>query len=119
MENEVVRLKGACKEQSIVLEMADGEEKKYVLRELFGKDRNSYFNKMKGRVTVDKDKNIQINDFNGFHAELLKISLFYESGEPVPVDEIEILPSTTQQKLFEMAQELSGLNTEQDSEKNG
>ena|GEM_PF-5081293 len=119
MADELIRLKLKCKEVDVILDGPDGEEKKYTLKELSGADRNKYLNKMSSRVKIGKDgKAMGIKNFDGFQADLLRISLFDENGEAVSVEEIEALPSSTQQELFEKAQQLSGLDNEPDSEKN-
>jgi len=117
MADEILRLELELKEVDVVLVDKEDNEKKYLLKELSGSDRNRYLNKMKNRVTTDKNGNVKINTFDGMQSDLLTVSLFNEAGESVSKDEIEMLPSNTQQKLFEKAQELSGLNSEA-SEKN-
>jgi len=115
-----LRLKLERKEMPVILEGPNGEEK-FTLRELSGAERNKYLNKMTNRVKMTKDgKAAGIKSFDGFQADLLKLSLFDEGDEPVSVDVIEELPSSTQQKLFDEAQKLSGLDSEPDNEaKNG
>ena len=115
---ETLRLKLKRKEVPVVLEDEGGIEKKYTLRELSGAQRNVYLNKMKSRVKM-VDGNATIKDFSGFQADLLKVSLFDDEDNPVTEEEIEAMPSSTQQALFDRAQELSELNTSADSEKNG
>ena len=97
-----------------------GEEKAWKLKELTGKERNRYLNKMTSRVRSGKDgKAISITNFEGFQADLLKICLYDENDELVTEDMIEGLPSSTQQVLFDKAKEISGLdNDEEGEEKN-
>ena len=75
---------------------------------------------MTSRVQMGKDgKAARIKSFDGFQADLLCISLFTEEGELATLEEVEDLPSSTQQELFEKAQEISGLDREEeDEEKN-
>ena len=118
MADEILRLKLVRKETPVILEGEDGEEKKFTLKELNGAERNKYLNKMKHRVKMGADgKTATITDFNGFQADLLYVSLFDENNEAVPVAEIENLPSSTQQALFEKSQNLSALDVP-DTEKN-
>ena len=75
---------------------------------------------MTGRVKIGKDgKAAGIKTFNGFQADLLTASLYDSNGDPATADFIESLPSSTQQNLFNRAQELSGVETneEKDNEK--
>ena len=115
---EELRLKLDRKTVSVVLEDESGTEHNYTLKELSGAERNTYLNKMTGRVKMVNGQAQGIKSFDGFQADLLRISLFNDDDEPVSVDEIEALPSSTQQALFDKAQELSGLNAEPDSAKN-
>ena len=120
MTNEVLKLELEKKEIDVIL-TSDGVDKKFTLKELSGRDRNKYLNKMTNRVKIDgKGKALGIKTFDGFQSDLLQVSLFDESGEAVTVDEIEEMPSSTQLKLFEAAQKLSGLDNDEeaDSEKN-
>jgi len=111
MADEVMRVSLRLKEVSIELEGEKGEVKKWKLRELNGTDRNGYLNKMSSRVKTGKDgKSVGIKSFDGFQADLLSLCLYDENGELVSAEDIETLPSNAQQKLFEKAQEISGLN---------
>lgn len=114
MAGEELRVSLRRKEVPVVLEDDEGGvEKKWALRELDGTERNKYLNKMTSRVKISRDgKAVGIKSFDGFQADLLKVSLFDENDEPISVEEIEGLPSSTQQTLFEKAQELSGLDTD-------
>jgi len=119
MVKETLRFELELKECEIILVDDEGQEKTYMLKELTGKDRNKYLNKMTSRVKVGPNgKAMGIKSFDGMQSDLLKVSMFHESGEPVTVDEIESLPASTQQKLFDKAQELSGLDNAPDTEKN-
>ncbi|MHA1344988.1 MAG: hypothetical protein ACTSO3_01175 [Candidatus Heimdallarchaeaceae archaeon] len=98
-------------------ELILGDEK-CLLKELTGKDRNKYLNTMKSRVKVGEEgKKITINSFDGMQSDLLGKSLFHESGEAFSVEEIENIPSSAQQTLFEEAAKLSGLDEKKDKEK--
>lgn len=102
--------------------------KNWTLVELTGRTRNKYLAKVTGRATpVGKSGKIVIKNFDGFQTDLLELCLrnkaVDENDTPIPItrDEIEALPASTQQTLFEKAQEISGLNNtpdEDDEEKN-
>ena len=116
---DVLRFDAVCKEIDVVLcDPSDKTEKDYKLKELIGRDRNKYLNKMKNRVKLDgKGQSLGIKTFDGFQADLLKISLFDpKTDDFVSEDFIEDLPSSTQMKLFNASQELSGLDNAKDSE---
>ena len=116
---EVLRLKAELAEVEVVLEPKDedGEEKKFILRELIGKQRNKYMNKMTDRIRISpQGKVLGMKNFDGMQADLLSKCLYNDQDELVSVEEIEELPASTQQALFQKAQELSGLNQEQDED---
>ena len=118
-DREVMRLSLERQTVDIVLSTADGEEKTWTLRELDGTQRNKYLNKMTNRVKIGPNgRAVGIKTFDGFQSDLLRACLFDESGEPVSVEDIEQLPSSTQMALFERAQQLSGLNTSEEEAKN-
>lgn len=122
MSSECMRLSLVRKEVEVILEDENKQERKMVLRELTGADRNKYLNQMTSRVKIGKDgKAVGIKSFDGFQADLLGRCLYDENNELVTVEAIEELPSSTQALLFEKAQELSGLDkTNEDGEaKNG
>jgi len=109
------------KEVSVTLSDENGAEKKWLLRELSGAERDKYLNKMTGRAIMKDGKPIGMKSFDGFQTDLLVLSLTDSStGDTISREEIEELPASTQQILFEKAQELSGLDLgPEDIEKNG
>jgi len=112
---EVMRLSLERAEVDVVMETGH-DEVHWKLRELDGAERNRYLNKMTKRVKIGKDgKAVGISSFDGFQADLLTICLEDEKGCPVTKEVIEALPSKTQQLLFKKAQEISGLDNEDDS----
>ena len=109
---ETMRLPLTRQEVTVVLEDGQGAEKRLVLRELDGAERNRYLNKMRNRVQIQNGKATGIKSFDGFQADLLTMSLFSEDGVALLPEEIDALPSSTQQTLFEKAQRMSGLDRE-------
>ena len=121
MADETIRLSLVRKEVSLILEDGEGE-KTWTLRELDGTQRNKYLNKMTSRVKMGAGgKAVGIKSFDGFQADLLKMCLFDENEEAVSIEDIEALPSSTQQEIFKKAQQLCGLedDKEKSEEKNG
>jgi len=117
-ERETLELSLVRTEIDVVLTDKDGEKKKWLLRELSGAERNRYLNKMTGRVKVGSGGATSIKSFDGFQSDLLHLCLIDEEGERVTKEVIEELPSSTQQTLFEKAQEISGLDSKEDDEGN-
>ena len=92
-ENGVLRLSLKRKKIQVILEDENGVEGKYTLSELSGTERNSYLNKMTGRVKVDKNGQMTgIKSFDGFQADLLTLSLYDDEGTKVTKDFVESLP---------------------------
>ena len=116
---DALRLSLELKQVPVVLEK-DGTERQCMLKELTGAQRNVYLGKLTSRVKVNKEgKAMGIRSFKGFQADLLAHCFYNEEDELFTVEEIEELPSSTQQMLFDTAQELSGLEVEaEEAEKN-
>lgn len=114
MEPDVIRLSLEKKEATVIMTKADGEEVEYTLVELTGRERNKYLNKMTSRVQMKNGKAAGIKTFDGFQADLLKLCLLGPEKTLLTEEEIEALPSSAQMALFEKAQELSGLDNEED-----
>lgn len=94
------------KEVSVTI---DGEE--YTLRELDGKTKGKYLNKMGSRIVLSEDGKVSgFKDYSGLETILLEQCLYNSEGKPVPAGIIEKWPATVLGKLFDVAQELSGLN---------
>jgi hypothetical protein len=121
MEQEILKLSLELKSISVVLEGDNGADQKCTLKELTGKERNKYLTKMTGRIKTDPrtGKPTTLKTFDGFQADLLTRCFYNEEDILFTEDEIEALPSSTQQMLFDKAQELSGLNIDaKENEKN-
>lgn len=118
-DNNGMKLPLSLTEIPLTLEsIGDIPDVHWVLRELTGKSRDTYLNKLTGRAEIKDGAVIRIDSFDGFQTDLLEVSLFDKSGTPIPKETIENLPARTQTALFEKAQEISGLNNDTGTEKN-
>jgi len=98
-------------EVEVIVEGDNGQEKKWRMVELLGSERNRYLNKLTSRVKVTNDgKACGIKSFDGFQSDLLCICLYNEDNRLLTKEEVEALPSLTQQSLFVRAQKISGLD---------
>lgn len=93
--------------------------KNYILRELDGRQKGKYLNQMGSRIVLnDQGKVASFKDYSGLESTLLEVCLYDENGKLVPAivmngtEEKKGWPSTVLGKLFDAAQELSGLNEE-------
>jgi len=110
---DALRLSVDLKQLPVVLQDSAGVERQCMLKELIGRDRNGYLSKLTARMKVDKNgKATGVKSFDGFQADLLTLCFYDENNELFSKEDIEELPSSTQQMLFDKAQELSGLNIE-------
>lgn len=105
------------KEIQIQFSKDGGIVKKYFLRELDGKDRDKYLTQSSKNIIIDKNGKGRLSTFDGMMSRLLCLSLFNEDGEAVSEEEIQSFPSSVSSALFEKAQEISGLDNENDKAK--
>jgi len=100
------------------LEDGNGQMIPCKLKEMTGKERDQYMNKIKNRTILNPDgKSGRIKDYNGMFSDLLVMCL-YRNGEKMDEKEIQALPASTQSELFDEAQKLSRLNlSEEDIDK--
>lgn len=85
----------------------------YTLREMNGIQRDKYLNKMAAKVEMGPGGQIQsVKDFSGTEVVLLEECLFDVENKPVPAKVMQEWPSTILGRLFDLAQELSGMTEE-------
>lgn len=114
---EALRFSLKRAEIPVILETEDGTEKEYTLREMLGKDRDSYLNKMGSKLKMDsKGRVVGIKNYDGHMAILLIRCLFDEEDKLVTIDDVQKFPTKTQSDLFKAAQELNALNLEEEDE---
>lgn len=86
--------------------------KPYLLKELDGKGQSQWRNSLGGDYGIDEDEKAFIKNINLEDPELclLSLCLYDTEGHLVPRSVMEKWPSTILRKLYDAAQELSGLN---------
>jgi hypothetical protein len=85
----------------------------FVLRELDGRTKGKYLNQMGTRIELnDQGKVARFKDYSGLESMLLSLCLYDAESKLVPMPTMDKWPSTILTKLFDAAQELSGLNEE-------
>lgn len=83
----------------------------YTLREMTGQSRDAYLNFMAGRMRHDQSgKPSGIKNFDGMQADLIARCLFDPDKKRVDPKTISRWPSKVQQALFEVCQEMNGLD---------
>ena len=87
--------------------------KSHILRELDGHQKGKYLNAMGGRITLNsKGEVASFKDYSGLESVLLSKCLYGEDGVLVATTVMDGWPSTMLSKLYNTAQELSGLTEE-------
>lgn len=99
----------ALKEIPIEITDAQGEKKKYTLKELSGKQRDAYLSSMSKRMNFVNGQAQGLKDYNGIHTALLSRCLYDEHDELVKDTELQEYPATVLAVLYKKAHELSGL----------
>ena len=85
----------------------------YVMRELDGRQKGKYLNKMGGRIVLNNKGEVSsFKDYAGLESTLLELCVYDSDNKLVPASVMDLWPSTMLTKLFNAAQELSGLNEE-------
>ena len=98
------------KEKPVVIIDADGVRKNYTLRELSGRQRGKYFGELGDRMEFDEQGRLKrVKNYEGLESSLLSRCLYDENNQLVKREVIEDYPASVLAKLFEAAQELSGL----------
>ena len=116
---DAIRVRVQCEEVPVILEMEDGTERSLMLREMIGKERDKHLQSMASKVRLNaKGEVVGLKTFDGLQAGLLARCLYDESGELLPIEEIQGFPTTTQVALFNVAQEIKGLNLTVEEAKN-
>lgn len=99
----------------VVLKGKDGIDRKYILQEMDGKQRDQYMsfiaNKTSGEARV-------VKDYSNVYSRLLKFCIVdEETGKEVDEKEIQSWPTKVQERLYIMAQVLCGLDEDSQKEK--
>lgn len=87
------------------------DKENYTLRELDGQQKGKYLNQMGSRIELGADGKVSgFKDYAGLESTLLSLCLYNAEGVPVSKNVIDSWPSSMLTRLFDAAQELSGLN---------
>ena len=87
--------------------------KSYILRELDGRQKGKYLNKMGSRIVLNNKGEVSsFKDYAGLESTLLELCFYDEENKLVPSAVMDTWPSTILTTLFDEAQILSGLNEE-------
>jgi len=98
-------------EVSVTIPDEDDTECEYFIRELSGKRHTDFTNAMSKNSKFDHAGNFTgFITMDGVTAALLTRTIFDSEGKAVSAKWVDVLPFSTVQKLYDMSQELSGLD---------
>lgn len=102
------------KEEPIVIEDEAGKEQTYIIRELTGKQRSTFMNKIAAKTKLDPKTGqpTGLRSTDGLYEELITLSLFDPTGKQITPEILAEWPSSVTTDIFRTAQRLSGLGEE-------
>jgi len=104
-------------EVPVILNNKEGVETKYTLREMNGKERDSYLNTIGNKMKLSgSGKVIGLKSFDGLQAGLLSRCMIDENGDKVDEHTIQGWPTKTQTSLFKTAQVMNALDQDAEDE---
>lgn len=87
------------------------DDKTYTIKELDGLQKGKYLNSMGSRIVLnDLGKVVGFKDYAGMETTLLALCLFNDANILVDSKTMQAWPSSVLGGLFDIAQEVSGLN---------
>jgi hypothetical protein len=125
MSEEVQEFQLDLKEQIVLLKAKKGD-RKIIIREVRGSDRDKYLDDLNSRISeADESGKSKIKKFEGMKSFLLSVSCWELGKDGTEVQltqkEIDTFPARVQDKLFDISQKLSELDktkTEEPASKN-
>jgi len=102
--------------EEITLKNKEGVDEDHTLREMDGKDRDTYVQKMRSRMTIHEGKPTGMKNVKGMQTDLVVLCLYDDDGERLKRDFIEGFPATTLQSLFDDCNVMNGLVDDEEAE---
>lgn len=117
--SDAVKISVLRKSQPVFLEVEEGKELQFFVKEMTGAQRDEYFNKTAERTIRDSSGEVVgMKNYKGLYSTLLSFCIYDAAGKEVPESTIQGWPDTAQKALFEIARDLNGLKGEKgDDEK--
>lgn len=118
MSESVTKISVIRKSQPIDIEIEEGQEVRFYVKEMTGAQRDDYFNRASKKTKLnDKGEVIGVSDYTGSYSLLLSVCLYDANGELVPEKTIQSWPDGAQKALSEVAALINNMGREGD-EKN-
>lgn len=111
--NAPKKLSLRLKSEAIAIEVSEGIEKIFTLKELTGTQRDTYLEDIRNRVTLDDAGKVKgFKSLRGMQTLLISLTLTDENRQPITAKILDEWPASVLTALFEASQALSGLETE-------
>lgn len=110
MSDEPVKITLRRKTKPLDIEGEDGVVVQYTLKEMTGKLRDMWLNKLQKAVRYDEKSKQKVQDFEGVMAELISACAWTSGGLPLPVAQVQEWPSSQQEVVFKICQQMNGLD---------
>ena len=114
MENLKFKLK--LTELPVEIENEDGTVSTYILKEMDGSQRSTFLNDSTRRIKLKPNGEPEsVSDYKHMQENALTLCLYDPDGKLVPVNVLEKWPGAVLTALYKAAQELSGMNKEDEA----
>ena len=99
------------KSQPVDLEVEEGKQVRFFVKEMSGAQRDEYLNKTAQKSRLDeKGDVVGLKDYRGLYSNLLSFCLYDAEGKLVPESKIQEWPDAAQKALYEMANDINGMS---------
>ena len=111
-----IKLSLKREELKVVLETPEGVDKTYSLREMTGRERDTYLTKMGDKFRYNAQGQVSgVKTFEGMHSILLERCLYDENDKLVSMSDLQNFPSRVLSELFAAAQKINALTQKLES----
>ena len=111
-----IKLSLKREELKVVLETPEGVDKTYTLREMTGRERDTYLTKMGDKFRYNAQGQVSgVKTFEGMHSILLERCLYDENDKLVSMSDLQNFPSRVLSELFAAAQKINALTQKLES----
>jgi len=103
-------------EEPITIEKADGSEVTYFVRELNGRELESYLNDSRKNIIMSNGEVVGMKSFDGMYTNLLARCTYDEESHLVLKPDMDLWPASFQKEIFNIAQRISKLGKDKEDE---
>lgn len=111
MSDSVKTISILRKSQPVDLEIEEGKQVRFYVKEMSGAQRDEYLNKTAQKSRLDeKGDVVGLKDYRGLYSNLLSFCLYDADAKPVAESKIQEWPDAAQKALYEMANDINGMS---------